>query len=282
MSDTMYFDSFFDLVQIFVKKKWVSHPLQKMAMENFGKLLLNLTDLQRKLIMELAERYCWLTPNELDAKLTNVLKKIEPEKLNSAKRIIVFPIMKPEDEHMVKSGHGIIYKIRGLKPFLSNYNHLEILEIIKYSEIEEENFYAKPTDLIYLVDDYLGSGETLKATLDLILKNRSITIEQLNIITIASQADTITFVQDYNIPLYFEDIQKRGITDYYEELEAEEKIKVMREIERLIPGSNFFSLGYNESEALITLTRTPDNTFPIFWKDHKKNGQEYKAPFPRY
>lgn len=282
MKNTMHFDSFFDLVQIFVKKKWTSHPLQKTVMENFGKLLLNLTDEQRELIIELADRYSWLTPNEIDAKLTNVLNQVEVDKIKSAKRIIVFPIMKPEDEDKVKSGHGVIYKIRGVKPFLSQYDHIEVKEIIKYSEISEKGFKAKPTDLVYLVDDYLGSGETIKTTLELILKNRSIDIKQLNVITIASQADTIKFVQDNNIPLYFEDTQDKGITDYYKAPEVEEKTKIMKEIERLIPGSSFFSLGYNESEALITLTRTPDNTFPIFWKDHKKNGDNFKAPFPRY
>lgn len=278
----MNFDSFFELFQIFIRKNWTTHPLQKIVLDNFGKLLLNLTYEQRGLILELANRYFWLTPNEINAKLTNVLNQIEVNKLNTAKRIIVFPIMKPEDEDRVKSGHGVIYKIRGVKPFLAQYNHIDVLEIIKYSDISEENFKAKPNDLIFLVDDYIGSGETIKTTLEIILKNRSIKVQQLNIITIASQMDTINFVQEQSIPMYYEDIQRKGITDYYEPAEIEEKINVMLEIEKLVPGGGMFSLGYNRSEALITLTRTPDNTFPIFWKDHKKNGVDYKAPFPRY
>lgn len=282
MKETMNFDSLFELFQIFVRKNWTSHPLQKTVMDNFGKLLLNLSDEQRGLILELADRYSWLTPNEIDAKLTNVLNQIEVDKLNKAKRIIVFPIMKPEDEEKVKSGHGVIYKIRGVKPFLAQYNHIDVVEIIKYTDISEDNFKAKPTDLFFLVDDYIGSGETIKTTLEIILKNRSIEIQQLNVITIASQSDTISFVQEQNIPIYYEDIQMKGITDYNEPAVKEEKINIMLEIEKLVPGSSMFSLGYNGSEALITLTRTPDNTFPIFWKDHKKNGIEYKAPFPRY
>jgi hypothetical protein len=58
-------------------------------------------------------------------------------------------------------------------------------------------------------------------------------------------------------------------------------LSIMTEIEKLIPG-NHFSFGYNQSEALITLMRTPDNTFPIFWKEHKKSGEFYDAPFSRY
>ena len=55
----------------------------------------------------------------------------------------------------------------------------------------------------------------------------------------------------------------------------------MKEIEKLIPGDKFFSFGYNKSEALVTLNRTPDNTFPIFWRNHKKGGKVFQAPFPR-
>ena len=55
----------------------------------------------------------------------------------------------------------------------------------------------------------------------------------------------------------------------------------MLRIEKMIPAGSFFSLGYNDSEALVTLLRTPDNTFPIFWKEYKKNGKKFEGPFSR-
>jgi len=33
---------------------------------------------------------------------------------------------------------------------------------------------------------------------------------------------------------------------------------------------------------LVTLQRTPNNTFPIFWEKHKLKGKEFDAPFSRY
>ena len=190
--------------------------------------------------------------------------------------------MKPEDEENVKSSHIIVYMIRGLMPFINEYDNIEIIELIKYDEIKEDHFKPRDSDLIFLVDDYLGSGETIKLTLDNVLSNRSIQLEQLNVIAIASQQDTIEFVKNCNIPIYYDLVQKRGISDYYDPAISTEKINTMLEIEELISGCGFFSLGYNQSEALITMIRTPDNTFPIFWKEHQKNGQEYKPPFPRY
>jgi hypothetical protein len=38
----------------------------------------------------------------------------------------------------------------------------------------------------------------------------------------------------------------------------------MLEIERHVLGAKPYSLGFVETEALITLMRTPDNTFPGF------------------
>ncbi len=55
----------------------------------------------------------------------------------------------------------------------------------------------------------------------------------------------------------------------------------MLKMEKRIPAASFFSLGYNRCEALITLARTPDNTFPIFWKKYKIGKQSFDAPFSR-
>ena len=51
----------------------------------------------------------------------------------------------------------------------------------------------------------------------------------------------------------------------------------MESIEEKIKAHDNEKLGYMGSEALITLARTPNNTFPVFWK--QKNNK--KAPFPR-
>ncbi|MBK6482335.1 MAG: hypothetical protein IPG01_04180 [Chitinophagaceae bacterium] len=278
----MNFEPLLKLFKIFEKNKWTTHALYETVMLNFCNLLTNLNEQQRDLILELTDRYNWISPNELSAKLTNTLNLVEAEKLKSCKRIIVFPIMRPEDEDKVKSGHMIVYMVRGVKPFLKQYDHIQVIELIKYEDIKHDKFKADVSDQIFLVDDYLGSGETIKTTIELVLKNRTIELSQLNVIAIASQRDTIDFVKGQGIPIYFDHEEKRGITDYYETEGASEKIMIMLEIEKLIPGGSLFSLGYNKSEALITLTRTPDNTFPIFWKEHKKDGQGFKAPFPRY
>ncbi len=51
----------------------------------------------------------------------------------------------------------------------------------------------------------------------------------------------------------------------------------MESIEKKIKPHKNEKLGFKSSEALITLIRTPNNTFPVFWKQKK----DRIAPFPR-
>ena len=37
-------------------------------------------------------------------------------------------------------------------------------------------------------------------------------------------------------------------------------------------------LGYLETESLVAMNKTPNNTFPVYW--YEKNGHSH-APFPR-
>lgn len=87
-------------------------------------------------------------------------------------------------------------------------------------------------------------------------------------------------IENFNIPYYTSSKRKKGISDRYVTPELEIKIELMKGIEKLIP-NNWCPFGWKHSEALVTLTRTPNNTFPIFWNTHKKGGKNFKAPFER-
>lgn len=269
------------LYAIFSDKKWTDKDGNKIVFKNFCQLLLNLNDPQRDLIFDLVERYTWITLSEYQSKLIKLLDTVEQEKLEKIKRIVLFPVMKPEDENKTKSGHTILYLFKAIKPLLTRYKGIEFCEIESFDKINSSDLKFKDTDLLFLLDDYLGSGETIRATIAEIFKNRSIEPSHLNVLSIAAQFDSTEFLDGIGVKYYTELIARRGISDYYKIPELTEKIQIMKEIEELIP-VNHFSFGFNQSEALITLLRTPDNTFPIFWKDHKKSDEIFEAPFSRY
>ncbi|MDX2279195.1 MAG: hypothetical protein NW218_06380 [Saprospiraceae bacterium] len=269
------------LYTIFSDKRWTDKDGNKIVFTNFCKLLSNLNENQRDLIIDLAERYTWITLSEYQSRLINLLDSVEQEKLDSLQRIVLFPVMKPEDEKKTKSGHTILYMLRAIKPLLTRYKKIDFKEIETYDTITSDEFKLKHNESIFLLDDYLGSGETIEATVQEVLKNRNIEPKQINVISIAAQFDSTDFLDKIDVAYYTSVIFKKGISDFYVSPELEEKIQIMEDIEKLIPG-NHFSFGFNQSEGLITLMRTPDNTFPIFWKEHKKGGEIFEAPFSRY
>ncbi|NVK09828.1 MAG: hypothetical protein HWD89_12320 [Tenacibaculum sp.] len=270
------------LYALFADKKWNEIEGNKKVFENFCKLTDNLTQEQTELIFELTERYKWITYNEYNSRLTSILKSIYDDYGKNVKKIYLFPIIKPEDEEKIKSGNNIIYMMRGIKPFIEDYDKITFVELNKFELLTKDNLKLKNNEVLLLVDDYVGSGETLKATLTEVFKNKTLTKDKIIVSSIILQNDSFEFLNNIGIKSYSSDNVIKEISQFYESPALEEKIKIMEEIEQLIPGGNNFSFGYEQSEALVTMIRTPDNTFPIFWKEHRKNGQKYKAPFPRY
>jgi len=55
----------------------------------------------------------------------------------------------------------------------------------------------------------------------------------------------------------------------------------MDKIESRLGNVNDFKHGYKMSESLVTMSRTPDNTFPVFWWDKCTTGSKWPSPFPR-
>ncbi|MFH7004237.1 phosphoribosyltransferase-like protein [Flavobacterium bizetiae] len=254
---------------IFNVKKWHGNDGNTIVFTNFCNLLLNLTEVQRNLIFELAERYTWITLAEYQGRLLNIFNRINDSELVDVSKITIFPVIKPEHEDDTKSGNTVLYIIKGLKGLLPKFKTIEFEYLEQYEKLHQKDFKIKKNERVYLLDDYLGSGETVKASVAEVLKNTSIKPEMITVISLASQQESVEFLKEQGISLYTDFIERKGISDFYSSPELEEKVKVMQEIENLIP-ANHFRFGYNESEALITLSRTPDNTFPIFWKEYKK------------
>ena len=128
------------LCRIFNGKKWNGKDGNEIVFEKFCNLLANLSEPQRNLIIELAKRYTWITFSEYNNQLIKTLERIENEKLKSLKQIVLFPVMKPEDESKTKSGHAVLYMVKALKPLLHGYKHITFKEIESFKEITDNSF----------------------------------------------------------------------------------------------------------------------------------------------
>lgn len=72
--------------------------------------------------------------------------------------------------------------------------------------------------------------------------------------------------------------RKKAITDLYPESEAKKKIEEMVKISKHLHAPKGMQLGYANTESLVAMIKAPNNTFPVYWYEHKKNSY---APFVR-
>lgn len=60
-----------------------------------------------------------------------------------------------------------------------------------------------------------------------------------------------------------------------------QKIVQMKNVGKRIKAKKELYLGYKESEGLVSMIKTPNNTFPFYWHEGKRDGKLCVAPFAR-
>ena len=99
--------------------------------------------------------------------------------------------------------------------------------------------------------------------------------EQVEIVDKIAKTKGIDELATHNIKVYTHVKLCRGISDYYIGEEKESALDIMHQIESgPIKVKRGFTLGYKQSEGLISMERCPNNTFPIYWM--KKNDAPYE------
>ncbi|GGG99076.1 phosphoribosyltransferase-like protein [Pedobacter zeae] len=268
------------LTKIFKTKEWFSKDSEDIVYDNFCNLLEVLEPSERELLLELTDRYLWISGRDYEENIKEVINQISPSELDGLEKLYLFPIIKPSDEGKAKSGITLVYDVKSMMPKLSKYRHMSPIALDNFESFQQMS-KTKGKSILFLIDDFIGSGDTLYQCLEEIEKQIALDNNRLVIATISCQKATYEAIQRKGIKIYSKYLVEKGITDFNDHPFIEEKKALMREIESQIPGARSFSLGWQESEAVITLKRTPDNTFPIFWKKLRKQGKFIGAPFYR-
>ncbi|UBM61321.1 hypothetical protein LA303_07775 [Candidatus Sulfidibacterium hydrothermale] len=266
---------------IFEQKRWTQINGYDEKLDRFGSLIDVLKEEEINLIIELTHMFQWMSYNDYHNNLRMLLKQVLKESLKNKNQLILFPIIKPTDEDKLKSGHVVMKMIESIKPSISGFKNVRLKLFSEFKDIKSDNFQMGKSDYFILVDDYIGSGKTLTKTLSKINENGSIR-NNYGVLAIAIQKQAKQLFEEKGITIYNSMILKKGISDTYISPELEKKIEIMQKIENKIPKVSKYRFGYEKSEALISLMKTPNNTFPVFWKGLINKGEEIEAPFQRY
>lgn len=264
---------------IFERNKWTIECSEDKSMSQFNRFCQRVLDIgeneKRDLFLELSERYLWLTQEHYLEWLIVVLRKLV-KNIEEDIKIFVMPLIAPEDIGKAKSSMLLTYLFNDVK-----IRYDSVLGRYKYELIYDSASVCGKMpgekSILVLVDDFIGTGNTAEKCLKSMNLPKDI-VERTKVLALVAQEEGVDYIQKLGVELYVGETRRKGISDYYTDEEAEHRLKLMEEIEDKMSVKGNYRLGYGQSEALVTMCRTPNNTFPVFWEE---KGNMKLAPFPR-
>lgn len=277
-------DIFLGIVEVFRQKGWEIPENDAGYESRFNRICDRLSRLdkqEQQLIVELTSRFVVIDGGEylrLILELLDHLHTMKSEVFSPITKYFILPLIAPDDMGKMKSSRFIWYYFKDEHVKFSalfNGKPLVYCDVDKMSWVKS----LKSNQMVILVDDYIGSGETATAAIKWLVDEYALKPEQITVLSIAAQEQGIQYINEYyHVQVYSYCYQKRGISDYYFGEKKEDYIRTMEKIEKRLKVEEEFQFGYNKTEALISLIRPPNNTFPVFWKPQNACGH---APFPR-
>lgn len=145
---------------------------------------------------------------------------------------------------------------------------------------------------IILIDEFVGSGSTIKTRIEYIRKNikGEFTIKCCFLAGISFGINRI--INECNVEVFCPLILNRGITESFPLSIAKQQQALMIELEKkecykiIEENLMIYSLGYNQAEALYSAEgismNTPNSVFPIFWWPLDSKGKKSQRILSRF
>ena len=277
-------ENFMKLVDTFKQNGW-DVPESDVEYESrfyrFCKRLSILDTNEQALMIELTKQFKNIDAQEYTPYMVELLKQIHSDQSDffvKNKKIFVLPLLAPEDFKKTKSSSYMWYNFHDERIRLSlllKDKELVFCDPTRFSWIEN----LKENEAVLLLDDYIGSGETAVNAVRWLHSQYNVDVEKTAILSIAAQEQGLEYIaENLQTRVFTYLIRKKGLSDYYSDETLAKNIKIMTEIEKKLNVEKRFAFGYNKSEALISLIKAPNNTFPVFWFTTQKH--EF-APFLR-
>lgn len=266
----------------FTANGWDIHRGQdNSCFERYCKMLLTLNNKEEQdLILDLTNRFLWINIDKYLFHMEIALKKlIECER--DVQYIYIVPLIANKDRGKIKSSAVVAYLLTGttfkVNPESNRINN----KIVNNAKFDIPGKIDN-TSLILFVDDFIGTGETANTAISEFFTIRNdLEKSRIAILSVACQESGIEAVYlKHKINLHSSIIINRGISDFYSNSKLKFSTELMESIEKKLNVDEKWQFGYKKSEALISLIRTPNNTFPIFWFEGKSK-RKFTAPFPR-
>jgi len=141
----------------------------------------------------------------------------------------------------------------------------------------------RDNDQLILVDDFVGTGDTVKNVLAEIPGGAGKVSPQLSIAAMVCHSLGAAALHRIGVSVFRAMDISEGIRSN-PRFDGEKKAAynaLMRAVEARLAISPMFEFGFKRSEALVSFQTVPNNTFPVYWATKKKDRTTRQAPFVR-
>jgi hypothetical protein len=272
------------LQKILASKNWqIDADDNSKIFTNFCHLLELLTNEEQNLVLNLVDKYEYFPFNTYDYMIKECVKEIKSYfsgKIDNFREIILLPIITERYFGYTKSGNLPLYQIKNYIPDIFGVATSKVFSYEIPSHVNEYNDKRNNALLIF-VDDFLGSGDSAIEAIRYYEANLKKDDDTVILLSLVAQEQGVLNLFDNGYDVFSSKIRKKGLTDNYTLEEANAYKNIMRGIETKLKVSEKYMLGYKQSEALVSMIRTPNNTFPVFWYDKELSKTGKAAPFRR-
>ena len=267
------------LKDIFLLNQW--HLEGDDLFDRFSETLRVLNEEQQELLLELTRAFLKVDLGSYHYHIMEALSKVPADAIGAAERIYVLPLMPKDDYGKSKSSSSLTYLFKDSA--INTYGVLadkSVIVLDKPSGLPSS--FNDGAVRLFLVDDFVGSGETAEKSLEYVVDELGIEKDKIVVLVLVAQRESFQRIQASGISIVSSVIRPKGISSRYEDPQKQRYLGIMVSIENLLIVDARFRLGYRQSEALVKMIRTPNNTFPVFWLRTKlRDGRNFVPPFPR-
>lgn len=272
-------DEYHKLTNLYIKQKWLLYKRQELK-----ELFDFCEDIESKdLIFSLLERFSYLDNDTLNLLLNDISDFIIKESgFNEETTQLLSLTYDDEADSSQKILDNIKHPI-----FKKGWRSIKTVNTFGKGIKNHNNGKTQ----IIIIDEFLGSGKTLRGRINYLTKNIKGKFE-LKCCFIAGIKDTVEKFLDEGIEIFCPLQLNKGISEYYhgKELDRTECLMLNLELKlaQFIKNKELYdySFGYGGAEALYTMEgcngNTPNSVFPIFWWLKDKNERERNTILTRF
>jgi hypothetical protein len=255
---------FLNRLRLYFKQKWLMKKKDELNE------LISICDNDRRkiLIYDLLQRFNYLDQGDLSIHLNNIADYIINK---SCFEIDTTQLLSITNDDAADSGQKILDMIK-IPLYKSGWRNPRTVN--RFGRVVYH--YEKGRKQIIIIDEFIGSGKTLRDRLNRLKTNITGDFE-VRVCYIAGIESVIETLRKEGVEIYCSLPIKKGISEHFNGDALNEATEEMLILESKLSETISekvlvnFSFGYGKAEALYTmegcLGNTPNSVFPIFWWD---------------